>query len=1008
MERYHFKPTEHAVLAASMIPYAIYQYLDKRIVTVLLSEGFLRAYKLDVDEDAYALMDNNMYRDVHPDDVARISEEAIRFAESENEVYNVAYRIRIGGDYYVIHAIGRHFCPEEGVHLLQIWYVNEGPYIGNDVFHDDSLTKNYSIALYESSLQRQSNYDTLTGLPNMTYFNELAKEARDKAHAASKHCSICFANLNGMRYYNKKFGFAEGDRLLKLFADLLIKYFGKMNSCRIAQDNYVFFALSDHLEKTLDSLIMEFEVMTGKRGVSVRVGIYPDTMGVVETSLACDRAKYACNTIHDLNHSAYVRFDQSMHESETNKQYVIDHLDQALEEGWIQAYFQPIVRTANGRVCDEEALARWIDPVKGMLSPAEFIPVLEDAKLIYKVDLRMVDLVLQKLKDQAAAGFYLVPNSVNLSRTDFDACDMVEEICKRVDASGLPRRLLTIEVTESVVGSDFEFMKKQVERFRSQGFRVWMDDFGSGYSSLDVLQNIHFDVIKLDMRFMKQFNNDEKSRVIITELMKMAFGLGIETVTEGVEREDQVQFLSEVGCTRLQGYYYCKPVPLAEIIKRNEEGRQIGFENPEESEYYGALGRINLYDATTMTSEDLTAPGQYFNTLPMAVLSVQGSIVSIHRCNSAYRKFMMDTFKKVSDETPADMREFRNGVGSAFGRAVLQCAKDGNQAFVDERLTSDTTIHAMIRRIATNPVTGVTACNVVVLGVIRDTGQGVTYADIANSLSSDYLYLYYVNLETEAFTEYAPNSTDSDLTVERHGTDFFEASLRDAVGAIAPEDLERFCVTFTKAQVLHDIDENGAFTITYQLRVHQRPPMYVHMKAVRMSRDPNHLIIGVSNIDAQMKTQEDLKQLREERISLTRLTALSGNYIAVYVVDPETEVYSEYAATSDYDGLDIAKKGKDFFANSITDSYRAIFPEDQELFREMFTKERVYAEIEENGVFLINYRLMIDGKPSYVCLKAAEVQEQSGPKLIIGVSDVDSQVRRDLEFLRKKREQQEE
>ena len=996
MKRYKYNPIEFSLLEQSPVPYAIYQFIDQRVVTIALSAGFMELFGYDDREAAYDLMDNNMYRDVHPDDVARIEKEALYFAAEDGD-YNVIYRSKKIGEYRVIHAKGRHIYPEDGVRLAVVWYTDEGAYIGSGDVQEDLLTREFSVSLRESSMHRKTNYDFLTGLPNMTYFFELVKPLRDQAASSGKRCALCFANLNGMKYYNKKFGFAEGDKLLRLFADLLVKYFGSERSCRIAQDNYVFFSYTDGLDRTLESLFMEFEVMTGKRGVSVRVGIYPSDMGYVDTSLACDRARYACNTIKNASCSASVKFDKSMLEYETNRQYVIDHLDQAIEEGWLQAYFQPLVRTANGRVCDEEALARWIDPVKGMLSPAEFIPVLEDAKLIYKVDLHMVDLIIKKLKAQAQMGLYLVPNSVNLSRTDFDACDMVEEICKKMDAAGVPRRLLTIEITESVLGSDFDFMKKQVERFRSQGFQVWMDDFGSGYSSLDVLQSIQFDVIKLDMRFMKQFNNDEKSRVIITELMKMALGLGIETVSEGVERQDQVDFLSRIGCTKIQGYYYCKPISMEGIFERYEKGAQIGFENPEESEYFEAIGRINLYDAVALTREEQGTMGQYFNTLPMAVVGIDDTYLKVIRCNESYREYLIDTFHPDDVDAPVPYAIYLDGFDSAFAKALKKCADTGERVFLDERLGSDSTIRAFIRRIAHNPVTGVTACGVVILGISRDTGQGVTYSDVANSLSTDYIHMYYVNLETDNFIEYTPDSSADALVVERRGTDFFAASRRDAMQYIYPEDAKQFVEMFYKENILRCLDENGAFTCTYRLLVNGAP-VYVHLKAVRMSRNENYIIIGVSNIDAQMRARKHLERLREERISYARIAALTGNYIVIYIVDPKTGHFEEYDATTEFDELNIAKGGDDFFAASREETLRIICPEDLPLFEQFFTKEKMIEEIEENGVFMMIYRLMINGKPNFINLKAAMVQEVDGPKLVVGVSDIDSQIRRDMEY----------
>ena len=221
-----------------------------------------------------------------------------------------------------------------------------------------------------------------------------------------------------------------------------------------------------------------------------------------------------------------------------------------------------------------------------------------------KLDLFVTEQVLEKMKKQGEAGLYVVSESVNLSRADFTSCDIVEEIRRRVDAAGLSRDKINIEVTESVIGSDFEFMKSQIERFRSLGFRVWMDDFGSGYSTLDVLQSIRFDLIKFDMRFMKEFNTSEKSRIMLTELIRMAISLGVDTVCEGVETKEQADFLREIGCTMMQGYYFCRPIPFEKILERYQKVIQIGFENPEESGYYAAVGKINLYDLAILSNED--------------------------------------------------------------------------------------------------------------------------------------------------------------------------------------------------------------------------------------------------------------------------------------------------------------------------------------------------------------------------------------------------------------------
>ena len=323
-----------------------------------------------------------------------------------------------------------------------------------------------------------------------------------------------------------------------------------------------------------------------------------------------------------------------------NKQYILDNLDKALQEGWITAYYQPIIRAVNGRVCDEEALARWIDPVKGFLSPADFIPVLEEEKLIYKVDLHILDCVLEKMKYMVNTGHFMCSHSINLSRSDFDMCDMVQEIVTRVDKSGIPRDKINIEITESTLVNDFKFMLSQIEKFKRLGFSVWMDDFGSGYSSLNTLARIPFDLIKFDMVFLRNFDQGENSKIILAELMRMAASLGKDTVCEGVETAEQVEFLQEVGCSRLQGYYYCKPVSLEQILERYKTGTQIGFENPAESAYSQQIGEVNLHDLSILNQNDNKGFSNFFNTLPMAIMEIDSDMVRYVRANKAYSDFM--------------------------------------------------------------------------------------------------------------------------------------------------------------------------------------------------------------------------------------------------------------------------------------------------------------------------------------------------------------------------------
>ena len=415
---------------------------------------------------------------------------------------------------------------------------------------------------YIEDLNRRVFTDDLTGLPNTRYFYVLAAEERDRLMELGEAPVLLFINLLGMKHFNRQYGLEEGDRYLREIAALLTRYFGENCVSRFSQDHFAAVSREAGLEETLRKLFEDCRRANEGRGLPVRVGIYRHSMEPVGVSVAGDRAKFACDLGRGAYVSGYNYFTRAMLESVEQTRYIIDRLDEALEQQRIRVYYQPIVRAATGEVCDEEALSRWFDPERGMLSPGVFIPVLEKARLIYKLDLYVLDQMLRHMQALAEAGQPVVPQSLNLSRSDFDSCDIVEEIRSRVDAAGIPRRWLSIEITESMVGSDFDFMKRQIRRFQDLGFPVWMDDFGSGYSSLDVLQDIHFDLIKFDMRFMQRFDEGEESKIILTELLRMAQGLGIETVCEGVETDQQVAFLRTAGCVKLQGFYFSKPIPF--------------------------------------------------------------------------------------------------------------------------------------------------------------------------------------------------------------------------------------------------------------------------------------------------------------------------------------------------------------------------------------------------------------------------------------------------------------
>lgn len=435
------------------------------------------------------------------------------------------------------------------------------------------------IGQYIEDLNHRINTDSLTGLPKMRYFFGLAEAEKKRLGEEGRDPAMVYFNLTGISHFNRQYGFEAGDRLLIEFGGIITKHFGAECVCRMGDDHFVAITAEDGIEERLEAVISDTAGMNGGNSVPVCIGVYPYRLGDIDVSEACDRAKYICDIHRGEYESSIHVFESSMTDEVLRERHIISSLDRAIEEQWLKVYYQPIVGAKSRKICDVEALSRWDDPELGFLSPGEFIPVLERAQLIYKVDLYVLDRIIEKMKRQAEDGLAVVPHSLNLSRSDFESCDIVEEICRRMDDAGIARDRLTVEITESMIGKDFDFMKEQVLRFRKEGFNVWMDDFGSGYSSLVMLQDIHFDLLKFDMLFLRRLDEGEESRIILRQLAKMANELGLKTICEGVETKEQADFLRDIGVTKLQGYYFGKPVPYEDVLRRYRDGTHLGYED---------------------------------------------------------------------------------------------------------------------------------------------------------------------------------------------------------------------------------------------------------------------------------------------------------------------------------------------------------------------------------------------------------------------------------------------
>ena len=309
--------------------------------------------------------------------------------------------------------------------------------------------------------------------------------------------------------------------------------------------------------------------------LGINCGAYHLSSNAEDPRVAIDRARYSSHLIRNRFQTVYAEYDKTMSEDYRKRLYIINNIDNAVNNGWIVPFYQPVVWSDTQQLCGCEALARWMDPVYGQLFPNEFIPVLEEYRLIHKLDKSIFESVCKDLRSALDAGRPVVPVSLNFSRLDFELMDAVAELENLVKKYNISKDLIHVEVTESALTDNFTKLNEAMNRIKELGYSLWLDDFGSGYSSLNVLKDYQFDVIKIDMRFLSNLDSSDKARTLIDCIIKMASRINMLTLTEGVETDVQAEFLNKVGCTRLQGYLFGKPIPKQDLYRRIDKGELV-------------------------------------------------------------------------------------------------------------------------------------------------------------------------------------------------------------------------------------------------------------------------------------------------------------------------------------------------------------------------------------------------------------------------------------------------
>ena len=526
--------------------------------------------------------------------------------------------------------------------------------------------------------------DRLTGLANITYFHgHFLAQANTIARP-----TVVFFNVQNFKGYNENFGYGAGDELLVGIARAIAHAFPDCLTARYNADQFVVCASNDDVIDGIRSVRHAFRSNIKDSSIWLKAGVYEVEDLSLDSSLCCDRAKLACDTIKGRRDVYFRVYDEELKLQIAMRHYVLDHFEEAMENGYIKVYYQPIVHVATGEVCDEEALTRWDDPERGLIYPEQFIPVLEEARLIHRLDLYMVRRSCENMRRRLRRGTVKdVPAvSVNLSRLDFELCDIVTEIEKILVYYDVPRSYVSIEVTESALTGNQEFLKAEIDRFRADGSEVWMDDFGSGYSSLNLLQEYSFDLIKLDMGFLRSFEKNNTARILLANVINLVKELGIKTLVEGVETEEHLQFLKSLGCGKAQGYYFARPQSLQMVMRSIATGTYPPIEPVKERDFFSKLARINLM--RPVPTADIN--GHYVTSdVPAAILMRQGGKWTYLNATDVYREF----WRKIDGRTLEDNvsryntenSEERARLEGALSAALVSRSWEGMVFFIDGR-----------------------------------------------------------------------------------------------------------------------------------------------------------------------------------------------------------------------------------------------------------------------------------------------------------------------------------
>ena len=404
-------------------------------------------------------------------------------------------------------------------------------------------------------------YDRLTGLYNREFFYEKVRERLQKD--PDKEYTIICTNIENFKLYNDNFGTTAGDRLLQQIAQNLREKSGENAICgRYGGDRFM--CLQEREKEQKDRAVFETGFSKNVKNVVMKWGIYEITDRSVQIEQMCDRALLAADSVKGQYNRHYAVYDDTLRARLLREKTITDAMESALAEEQFVVYLQPKYSLREECMAGAEALVRWNHPKLGFISPGEFIPLFEKNGFIPQLDQYVWEKVCTYLHEWRQKGYPTLPVSVNVSRADIFQIELVQVLTELTQKYGIEPSNLHLEITESAYAENPTQILQAVNQLRKLGFVIEMDDFGSGYSSLNMLNQMQMDILKLDMKFIQNEMAKPVSQSILSYVVSMVHGMKLSVVAEGVETREQLERLQSIGCDYVQGYFLAKPMPASD------------------------------------------------------------------------------------------------------------------------------------------------------------------------------------------------------------------------------------------------------------------------------------------------------------------------------------------------------------------------------------------------------------------------------------------------------------